>query len=87
MGLEFDLLGNLDICRLGLLNWERSQFGSVKKQIKEYKDRLEKLQKEVNTPEVKQIRSDLKLKLEEVLDREEILWNQRAKTQRLTEGL
>lgn len=76
----------VEACRIGLLNWEKSSFGSVRNQIKEYKAKLEQLQQDPNTVEVKKIRWETKKKLEDLLDSEEVLWKQRAKVQWLSEG-
>lgn len=46
---DLDLLGNIGNCQVGLMNWESTKFGFVRRQIKEYKDRLENLHSEPNT--------------------------------------
>lgn len=80
------MLQNLEGCKLGLINWDRTEFGSVMKKVRELKFELEKLQKQPFTAAVKENTRKIKLELEGVLDREEILWKQRAKMQWLAEG-
>lgn len=84
--MDEGLLNNLDSCRIGLMNWDRNGFGQVKKRIRELREELEKSQLQPFTAAVKRRSSDLKKELEECLDREEIMWKQRSKTQWLAEG-
>lgn len=80
------LLGNLESCRIGLVNWDRSRFGQVKTKVKELKAELENLHRQQFTADVKQRTVEVKRELEEQLDREELMWKQRAKAQWLAEG-
>lgn len=85
-GLDKDLLANLDACRFGLARWNKETFGSVKDKIKQYKTELEDLSKLPFTADRKQQENSIRKALERELDREEIIWQQRAKTQWLAEG-
>lgn len=81
-----DLLRNLHNCRIGLANWDKDVFGSVQKKFKELKKKLELPQQQDFTADVKSQIQVTKIELEEILDREEILWRQRSKVQWLAEG-
>lgn len=81
-----DLLANLYSCRIGLAKWDKEKFGSVKEKVKKYKAELVNLQKMPFTAETKQQENTIRKALELELDREELLWKQRAMTQWLAEG-
>lgn len=77
---------NLENCAIGLANWSRSSVPNIMKEIREVNSELERLQKLPYSPEIKAEETKLKMDLELLLDSEETLWKQRAKTQWLAEG-
>lgn len=81
-----DLLNNLENCRFGMVNWSRQSFGQVKERVRKFKKILEELRGQPMTPANQKLTQEIKLLLEEELDREELMWNQQAKTQWLAEG-
>lgn len=61
---ELNLIGNLDNCRIGLINWDRHNFGSVSKKVRELRSELEDLQQKDFTAAVKIRVPDIKKELE-----------------------
>ncbi|KAL3833965.1 hypothetical protein ACJIZ3_008701 [Penstemon smallii] len=76
----------LDNCRLGLLNWSKSSFGNVNKQICKLKKELHTLRTGRITPASKQKEKDVSRELELLLDKENMMWEQRAKAHWLKDG-
>jgi hypothetical protein len=68
-----------------LCEWDRNKFGSVNKEIKALKDRMGRLQNGDYFRNQTEIES-IKVRLDEILLREEIMWRQRSRVVWLKEG-
>jgi hypothetical protein len=68
-----------------LCEWDRNKFGSVNKEIKALKDRLGRLQNGDYLRNQTEIGA-IKVRLDEILLREEIMWRQRSRVVWLKEG-
>lgn len=67
---DADLLSSIDSCRIGLVNWGKSEFGSVKGQIRDLRSQLAQLREGEISDSSKSMEDELKSKLEEILERE-----------------
>ncbi|XP_012847426.1 PREDICTED: uncharacterized protein LOC105967373 [Erythranthe guttata] len=83
---SLDQWSNLEHCKLGLLRWSRVSFGCVRDRIRKLKEKIVKLKKRVLTAETKSEIHDLSRELDELLDKEEVMWRQRAKAHWMREG-
>ncbi|KAL0456368.1 UNVERIFIED_CONTAM: hypothetical protein Slati_0976000 [Sesamum latifolium] len=72
--------------REGLIGWDKSYFGHVRRRVKELEEQLVKLDTDPISGEGRLLRGRLRNELEEFLSREELMWKQRGKAQRLREG-
>jgi hypothetical protein len=80
-----DIHKKLGVTLDSVSNWSKSEFGSVNKQIRLLKCRLEELQRKDfvgNQEEIKSVSS----RLDEILLREEVMWKQRSRIEWLREG-
>lgn len=68
------------------MNWSKAAYPNIRKEICKVNGELEKLIFLPYSVVTKSREKELKLTLEDMLDREELLWRQRAKTQWLAEG-
>ncbi|KAL0456854.1 UNVERIFIED_CONTAM: hypothetical protein Slati_1024600 [Sesamum latifolium] len=66
--------------------WEKTNFGSVNKQIKEYETALQDLDGNGLSTASLSRRAEFREKLDELLAREEVMWKQRGKAEWLHEG-
>ncbi|KAK6149255.1 hypothetical protein DH2020_016780 [Rehmannia glutinosa] len=77
---DFDIISNkLDQCKIRLLNWSKTTFGCLDKQIAEIKSAISKLQKGIITSEVKQKLIEYNSQLDSLLLLHYLKWKQRAK--------
>lgn len=83
---EEDFLANLESCMVGLLNWSKAKYPNIRAEIRRLNQELEKLHRLPYSADVKSKERELKQNLEDMLDREESMWQQGAKTQWLAEG-
>ena len=81
-----DLKGKLNNTRDHLKDWSRNNFGSVTKDIKKKRNRIDALWKKPRSPsrdvEVQKISNEL----DELLHREEIMWRKISRVDWLLEG-
>ena len=66
--------------------WDRNTFGCVRKEIKDLKKELEKLQSDPNHTAPTHVELKINEKLVELYHREELMWRQRSRIQWLTSG-
>ncbi|KAK9921713.1 hypothetical protein M0R45_030213 [Rubus argutus] len=64
---------------VGLKDWEKEKFGSVRRSIKELREVLDGFQRQAPTEINLQQRREVEVKLDQVLFREEIMWSQRSR--------
>ncbi|KAK6163122.1 hypothetical protein DH2020_002963 [Rehmannia glutinosa] len=84
---DFDIISNkLDQCKIGLLNWSKTTFGCLDKQIAEIKSAISKLQKGIITSDVKQKLIEYNAQLDSLLLLHDLKWKQRAKQHWYKEG-
>ncbi|KAL3839206.1 hypothetical protein ACJIZ3_023797 [Penstemon smallii] len=81
-----DTLGKLNSCREHLKSWSESSFGRVNKRVAILREKIDKLRKGIITIENKRKINCLTMELEELLDKEEKMWQQRAKAHLMREG-
>ncbi|KAL0292313.1 UNVERIFIED_CONTAM: hypothetical protein Sradi_6994500, partial [Sesamum radiatum] len=72
--------------REGLIGWDKSNFGHVRRRVKELEEQLVKLDIDPISVEGRLLRGQLRNELEEFLSREELMWKQRGKAQWLRKG-
>ncbi|KAL0457799.1 UNVERIFIED_CONTAM: hypothetical protein Slati_0407100 [Sesamum latifolium] len=70
----------------GLISWDRTSFGHIRRRVKDIEGKLVCLESDPISAEDNLLRSRLRRDLEETLSREEIMWKQRGKAQWLQEG-
>ncbi|KAL0439197.1 UNVERIFIED_CONTAM: hypothetical protein Slati_2402700 [Sesamum latifolium] len=80
------VLQNLANTKAGLISWDKSHFGHVRRWVKELEERLIELDMEPITSFTRQRKEIMRRGLEELLSREEILWKQHGKAQWLWDG-
>jgi hypothetical protein len=56
--------------------WERERFGSVRLSISDLREELDALQRQTPSPLLVQRCSEVELKLDGILHREEVMWSQ-----------
>lgn len=79
------LLGKIAHMSVRMKEWSIAKFGSVKKELKENRDRIQQLL-HFSSQEAVEERRLLHARLNELLHREEIMWRQRSRQLWLTEG-
>ncbi|KAL0313943.1 UNVERIFIED_CONTAM: hypothetical protein Sangu_2238700 [Sesamum angustifolium] len=84
--LTNDFASRLENCKLGLLNWSRSEFGHISKRIEFLEHEIASIQSSAITRTSRERLSSLKAELESLLSAEEIKWKQRGKAAWLSEG-
>ncbi|KAL0421009.1 UNVERIFIED_CONTAM: hypothetical protein Slati_3123800 [Sesamum latifolium] len=80
------VLQRLHSVREGLIGWDRTGFGHVRRHVKDLEDKLTSLDSDPIRADDNLLRSGLHRDLEETLSREEIMWKQQGKAQWLQEG-
>jgi Skp family chaperone for outer membrane proteins len=65
--------------------WSNEKFGSVEKELKELRRKLEKLQQAYNPDDLNEI-DEVQKRMDELLIREELMWLQRSRVTWLREG-
>ncbi|KAK4415798.1 hypothetical protein Salat_2687200 [Sesamum alatum] len=78
-GGSSELMENLDSCRVGLMHWDKSTLGNIRKRIKELEERVVKLQNGLQLTEVLAEIQKCKDEVKKSLNAEEVIWKQRAK--------
>nr|XP_027118368.1 uncharacterized protein LOC113735569 [Coffea arabica] len=81
-----NLVMKTNSCRLGLLQWSKQSFGNHTKAADDLWQRISRLQQGVLTDSIKAEISSLTTQLEELLDKQDIMWKQRSKAQWYREG-
>ncbi|KAL3826043.1 hypothetical protein ACJIZ3_022072 [Penstemon smallii] len=81
-----DTWDNLDSCRIGLMTWSEDSCSKVKKKVAKLKNEVLKLKQGLLTEETKNIIKEKSNELEGLLDKEEMMWRQRAKAHWMREG-
>ena len=81
----FKLHQKIKSCRVALLNWHRQRDTNAKKEIRELKQRLAKVQGDGYANKNGKMRV-LKKELKEAYKREEVYWGQKARVRWLKEG-
>lgn len=76
----------LDGMAKALTDWAKIKVGSIPKEIKRTKDKLDKILNDERKPYDASIMAHLENRLEKLLDQEETHWRQRSRNQWLTEG-
>jgi hypothetical protein len=75
----------LNLCRQGLMRWQRSKREPMQKAIESLKKRLTKIQNSEDRGNAAEIQAGQK-ELQNLLDREDMQWRQRAKSDWLRDG-
>ncbi|KAL3813976.1 hypothetical protein ACJIZ3_015244 [Penstemon smallii] len=78
--------GNLETCKMGLIEWSKTSYGAVPRRVKKLKEEVLKLKRGLITEESKVRIKEKSYELEDLLDKEEMLWRQRAKAHWMREG-
>ena len=81
----FQLVEKLKLCRRELIGWSRASFGNIKVKLEELEERLKQLESNNQGQHVDQIKA-LKMEVNELLEKEEVYWKQRARVAWLKEG-
>jgi hypothetical protein len=68
----------LSSCRRELIRWSKSKFGKAKELLKKKKEQLMELQKRSNSSSLEETKA-LQVEINEILEREDLRWKQRAK--------
>ncbi|KAL3812349.1 hypothetical protein ACJIZ3_013617 [Penstemon smallii] len=76
----------LDLCKKELEAWSSNSFGNILKRAKKLREKIHVLQTGVITTESKNQKHMLTMELEDILDKEEKMWQQRAKAHWMREG-
>lgn len=77
-GEEFPFLKCMDLCRDRLVNWNKNEFGHVQRKISSLQKHLQWPEKQQSTLEFVLETCKTRDELNEWLDREEAMWNQRS---------
>ena len=76
----------IKLCGIKLMEWSKQSFGSVRKQLEEKSKLLEKVESaEARGADYKTVRL-LKMEVNELLDKESLMWQQRARALHLKCG-
>ncbi|KAL0417103.1 UNVERIFIED_CONTAM: hypothetical protein Slati_3542200, partial [Sesamum latifolium] len=85
-GLDFSFDSKISNCSRELTAWNKSGFGNISKRIREIEETLNAgAHKDINST-IRKHNAALRSGLEELLEREEVLWKQRGKALWLKEG-
>ncbi|KAL3846296.1 hypothetical protein ACJIZ3_003699 [Penstemon smallii] len=76
----------LQNCSRELEIWSRCSFGSIRKSMKNLQEQIANVRKGPTTVRSKQIEKNLTLELEDIRDKEDLMWRQRSKAHWLKEG-
>ncbi|KAL3820475.1 hypothetical protein ACJIZ3_006380 [Penstemon smallii] len=76
----------LESCREGLVMWHKSSFGGVSKKVAQIRKKIHSLKTGIVSESAKNEERDLYLQLEDLLGKEEKMWQQRAKAHWMREG-
>ncbi|XP_055961043.1 uncharacterized protein LOC130015280 [Mercurialis annua] len=86
LGMTTEFMGKLELCSNQMKSWAHEAFGSVRKQLKQKLDSIKTLQDgDSNVDSDRQI-AVLAAEVDELLNREEIMWRQRSRADWLREG-
>ena len=81
----FQLVEKLKLCRRELIGWSKASFGNIKAKLGELEERLKQLENNNQGQHSAQIKS-LKMEVNDLLEKEEVYWKQRARVAWLKEG-
>lgn len=73
-------------CGISLKDWETDHFGNISKLLSNCRKELGALEVVVSTQKVTEDRKKLELKIDDLLEKEEIMWKQRSKALWLQDG-
>jgi hypothetical protein len=81
----FQLVEKLKLCRKELIGWSKASFGNIKIKLEELEETLKQLESNNQGQHSAQIKI-LKMEVNELLEKEEVYWKQRARIAWLKEG-
>ena len=81
----FQLVEKLKLCRRELTGWSKASCGNIKAKLGKLEKRLEQLENSNQGQHSAQIKS-LKMEVNDLLEKEEVYWKQRARVAWLKEG-
>ncbi|KAK6163315.1 hypothetical protein DH2020_000179 [Rehmannia glutinosa] len=76
----------LNLCKTSLIQWNRACVGNITEKIKKMRDKLHAIRLHPRDDNSKLEETRLRTELEDLLDKEELLWRQRGKAQWIHEG-
>lgn len=85
-GADVGVFDNLQQLRVGLLDWDLTTFGNVRGMISKLRMDLDKLQLASRIEQTVEETKRIRFELENLLDKEEMMWRQRGKAQWILEG-
>ena len=81
----FQLVEKLKLCRKELIDWSKASFGNIKIKLEELEETLKQLESNNQGQHSAQIKI-LKMEVNELLEKKEVYWKQRARIAWLKEG-
>ena len=85
-GYNGDVIRKIGMVGERLALWSKEKFWSVRKKAAEFREDMDKLQRESPSAEVLEKRKEVGAQLDVLLEREEIMWKQRSRIQWLQHG-
>lgn len=79
------VMGCIKSCSYGLKDWNRSTFGNIQKKIEQCRERLEAYDLITDGSVDPQVYKNVKIQLEDLLEKDELAWKQRSRIQWIRE--